>query len=390
MNDLKRYCELFYEFTKIPSYIYQNKKLVVCYPLQKAYTHPPAIYLTQLRNTDKQVSYAITNTNFYYGCIKSDNSDSILILGPVCPLSYDNDLISNLQKQSSCPREDTDSFVQFYNHIPIMDEFSFINTLIFINYTINNVSLTTDHIFNHDKKSGTTTVIQDTEQNYNEIGDKYYSLEKKWMHYIRTGNIRHLNDFSYYRDNKKSLTIKDCNYVDKLKDQFIIAFALASHSAIEGGLDPGISYRLLDKYLNQIKNLSNINDILSLFDQAQYDFSSRVAELTTPLVSDNNINKAVNFIRTNTHRKITVVEIAAYIGYSPSYLSRKFNQILGFRISDFIIRCKLEEAKNLLSFSDRSIGNISSLLCFSSQSHFQRRFKEKFGVTPQAYRSLHS
>ena len=50
------------------------------------------------------------------------------------------------------------------------------------------------------------------------------------------------------------------------------------------------------------------------------------------------------------------------------------------------MRCKLEEAKSLLTYSDKSLIEISNYLCFSSQSYFQNVFKKKYGMTPKQYR----
>ena len=46
----------------------------------------------------------------------------------------------------------------------------------------------------------------------------------------------------------------------------------------------------------------------------------------------------------------------------------------------------LEEAKSLLRYSDKTLSEISSYLCFSSQSYFQNVFKRKYGITPKQYR----
>lgn len=51
------------------------------------------------------------------------------------------------------------------------------------------------------------------------------------------------------------------------------------------------------------------------------------------------------------------------------------------------MRYKLEEAKSLLTYSDKSLGEISSYLSFSSQSYFQNVFKKKYGITPLQYRN---
>ena len=91
-------------------------------------------------------------------------------------------------------------------------------------------------------------------------------------------------------------------------------------------------------------------------------------------------------MRKNTNQNITVSDVANHVGFSRSYLSRKFKKDIGFELSMFIKQCKLEEAKDILAYSNKSISEISNYLCFSSQSHFQRDFKNQFGITPQTYR----
>ena len=54
------------------------------------------------------------------------------------------------------------------------------------------------------------------------------------------------------------------------------------------------------------------------------------------------------------------------------------------------MRCKLEEAKSLLTYTNKSLSEISSYLCFANQSYFQRVFKKKYGITPNEYRKQSS
>ena len=51
------------------------------------------------------------------------------------------------------------------------------------------------------------------------------------------------------------------------------------------------------------------------------------------------------------------------------------------------MRRKLEEAKSMLNYSDKTVSEISEYLCFSSQSYFQNVFKRKYGMTPKEFRS---
>ena len=74
---------------------------------------------------------------------------------------------------------------------------------------------------------------------------------------------------------------------------------------------------------------------------------------------------------------------------NPRYLliAKKFKSELGFNPGAYISRCKLEEAKSLLTFTEKSLTEISNYLCYSSQAHFQTAFKKKYGMTPRQYRN---
>ena len=57
-------------------------------------------------------------------------------------------------------------------------------------------------------------------------------------------------------------------------------------------------------------------------------------------------------------------------------------------VSNYILKMKINESKNLLKYSDKSIASISVYLGFSSQSHFNNTFKSFMKMTPLAYRNL--
>lgn len=117
------------------------------------------------------------------------------------------------------------------------------------------------------------------------------------------------------------------------------------------------------------------------------DFAERSASQKIPAGMSREVFSCIQNISQHTNEPIQVNDVAAFIHMSRSTITRKFKNELGFDISSFIKRCKLEEARSLLTFTDKTLSEISSYLCFSSQSHFQTAFKNKYGVTPLQYRN---
>ena len=95
----------------------------------------------------------------------------------------------------------------------------------------------------------------------------------------------------------------------------------------------------------------------------------------------------MNYIRSHTNEAICLEDVAAHIDRSTSFIAKKFKSELGFSPGAYISRCKLEEAKSLLTFTEKSLTEISNYLCYSSQAHFQTAFKKKYGITPRQYRN---
>ena len=116
------------------------------------------------------------------------------------------------------------------------------------------------------------------------------------------------------------------------------------------------------------------------------DFCQQAGETKMPEGISREVYTCINYICTHTNDTISVGDVAGCIQRSNSYIMKKFREELGFTIGAFITRCKLEEAKSLLTYSEKSLAEISNYLCFSSQPHFQSLFKKQYHITPLEYR----
>lgn len=390
MSDLKKYCEYLYNSTYIPIYIYDNKELDTCYPFQEKDTMPPSPYLDYLWDTDKQVSYTLTQFYSYYGCIKIENSNYCIVIGPINDFPYSNESLLGMSKEFSTEPYSLEAFSDFFNNIPTQNLDPFINILLFINYTLNNTQLAKKDITNYNGALIDTSINKKySEETYTSkeegIINNNYIIEAELLRYIETGNLMGLQKLSEHARNTKIGIIAN-DTLRQYKNTFIVTVTLVSRTAMKGGLSPSIAYQLSDIYFKQVERLTEIDAIISLMGQVQRDYANRVANSIAPVTADNILYKVIQYVRENTNKKLTVTDVANHVGFSRPYLSRKIKKELGFDLSDFIKRCKLEEGKDLLAFSDKSISQISAYLCFSSQSHFQKAFKDKYDITPQAYR----
>ncbi len=83
----------------------------------------------------------------------------------------------------------------------------------------------------------------------------------------------------------------------------------------------------------------------------------------------------------------TVKYLADNLFLSPNYLSDLMKKETGMNAQDRIHYYLIEEAKNLLLGSDKSIGELSFSLGFEYPQYFSRLFKAKTGMTPVEFRN---
>jgi AraC family transcriptional regulator len=80
-------------------------------------------------------------------------------------------------------------------------------------------------------------------------------------------------------------------------------------------------------------------------------------------------------------RLATAAELSAF------HFSRVFKQATGMAPSRYVARLRMDEARRLLSETDRSVLDIGLGVGYASPSHFSQVFRESTGMTPSAYRS---
>ena len=98
------------------------------------------------------------------------------------------------------------------------------------------------------------------------------------------------------------------------------------------------------------------------------------------------ILQALQYVAANMDRKIGLDDVAAHLHMNPSYFSRMFKKETGETFTDFVIRMKMDRARELLDTTEYSVGQIGDMLGYDNQSYFIKTFKSTVGVTPMEYR----
>ena len=177
--------------------------------------------------------------------------------------------------------------------------------------------------------------------------------------------------------------------IRNIKYLTVASATLASRAAIDAGMNSERAFTISDLYLQKMDELNTMEELRTLnYDMFAF-YAREVAVLDRKKVFSRPVSVCLDHIYNHLHQQILVQDLADLCGLNASYLSTVFKAEMGLSVSEYITAKKIEAARNMLRYSDYSYADISSILAFSSQSHFIRIFKKHEGCTPRQYRENH-
>ena len=174
--------------------------------------------------------------------------------------------------------------------------------------------------------------------------------------------------------------------VQNMKYLFIAAAALASRSALAGGMERERCYNASDLYIRRMDQCNTIEEIAAIHQEMFTFYTNAMASQDREKPYSRPVIQTIDYIISNLNQPLHVNDIANKISLSENYLSTVFRKETGYTIRDYIAKQRIETSKSMLLHTDYSYAQIAIALGFSSQSHFTRVFRELTGTTPAKYR----
>lgn len=110
-------------------------------------------------------------------------------------------------------------------------------------------------------------------------------------------------------------------------------------------------------------------------------------ELPIPIGNDYLV-RAINYIKNNYYKDISVTNIANYVGIDRSYLYRLFMKEFSISPKNYILNYRLHMATDYLTNTNMTVSSIAFNCGFNDISAFCSHFRKYTGFTPTQYREI--
>ncbi|WAS94300.1 helix-turn-helix domain-containing protein [Nannocystis punicea] len=96
---------------------------------------------------------------------------------------------------------------------------------------------------------------------------------------------------------------------------------------------------------------------------------------------------ALRFIERHCLGSLTLKDVAAAVGRTPTYVTAALTQATGRSAGAWIVSGRMAEARRLLLHSDERVEIVAERVGYADATHFIRMFRREHGATPAAWRA---
>ena len=329
-----------------------------------------------------------------YSLIVDQKTKNKLIIGPFINKEINPQTLNTIKYKYSLDENDMEDIKKEVTSSSYANYISFLNVTSFFNYLINKKDINVMDIFTHVSKN--IKVTMETKKANTFIQESFashshdtYEIEQLISKYIEKGDVENLETFFKYISKNANLSegkLAD-NELRQQKNLFIGLIAVIGKGPlIRGGVSIEEAYNLIDFYTQECEKLNTIEAINNLRYTALTNLVKLVRNNKSEGTYSADVLQAVDYIKANITTNIGIEDVLSKIRRKRTSFLNQFKSETNFTLGKYIQKVKLEEAKNLLEFTNTSILDISLIFNFSSQSYFHNVFKKEYGITPLEFR----
>ena len=105
-------------------------------------------------------------------------------------------------------------------------------------------------------------------------------------------------------------------------------------------------------------------------------------------LSPTKLRQLTYYIHTHLGQNMGLEELAQLVNLSSHHFGKLFKESMGISIHQYVLQCRVDRAKKLLTNQKLSLAAIAQTVGFYDQSHFTNVFRRQTKLTPRQYRAM--
>ena len=218
----------------------------------------------------------------------------------------------------------------------------------------------------------------------NQESEDLFEFENNLISSMKLGNSAEVAEAI---ENLFSLFIADksraVDYIQSICVEMVCSAARALYELEERIEKIVLSQAAILETIYHTENVFDLkNKMISLFTKISQYFSNKHNQKNVKVIA-----KIKEIIEKRYAEDLSISKLSEEIYLTPNYLSQIFKHATGETINEYIIKTRMEQAKELLKSSDFKILEIAEMVGFDNPHYFSTAFRKYTGIHPQKFRS---
>lgn len=215
------------------------------------------------------------------------------------------------------------------------------------------------------------------------IDDEIYPVEPGNVVFIPSGHYHMTDNEALMSVERYLISFDDSLFdsdtkilLDELMEKRLISIPINRIEGLEnlfGALEGSASQS--EVMLEAVRKI-HVLSIISYICRHKREFTPAVSE------ADRIVHKISEYISVNYSEDLSLSMLSHRFGVSESHLSRKFKDVTGIGLGEYITFIRIMNAERLLSVGKASITSVAAECGFADPNYFSTVFKKLKGVTP--------
>ena len=388
MENENRYLELFSQASRLPLAIFEGNQLMFEADAARMEYNLPMYLAASLPSVLPDIWYAETPEGLFFGGLtlpEAGPDRRLLLLGPVFTGSCTRRQAREIMHRLGRKEADAETFLIRAARLPEVSVSQLTSLLALLKNrfygTIPERVSMLDFTWLSVFPSSKAEVREATPVT---IGD---DMETEMLTLVYYGRVRELRVYFNEAEDFHNPDVEEKTSNLELRRSYMFgANMLASRVAYSAGADLDLIRSIAGTHHEGLLRASTLVELNRIFTAFMLDYAGQVAKIHDIPGEDYLCGKISRYVTAHIYDKLSTSSLAEAMKLSTPYVSAHFKKITGMTVTDFISKRKIQEAAYLIGSGHYAVGEVSSLLQFSSQSYFTKIFRKYVGMTPEAYR----
>lgn len=392
----RAYMRAVFQAASVPIRLYEEEELTetfefVPFPVDLAPGFNAQL-TTALKSLQGDCNLFLSSDTLLYGVLRDKKNGLTALIGPARSIHLNESFYKRIEEAAHLKKDDLKGYVDSLPLIPIGKFAALVaSASMAVNGEVVDIEELYARVMPWKANSAVAQSVLKHEEaiTYEEgeyISHESFDIEQQLLYYVRHGMVSELKERWRNIFPENHVRITEENTLRAAQDHALMGVSLVSNAATQAGLPRETAIKIREIYRRRIDQCTSIRQVNQIRYDILRDYAERTQNIRFHLPDSPFLERAVNYVLENIAQPLSLSVVADQLKTSKTYFSTKFKEEMGMPFTDFVNMQKIEKAKELLLFTDKSLLEISSYLSFSTQGYFQILFKKFTGTTPGAFR----